>query len=201
MASRMWESFSGRDLEEAFLRSEDLTSRLPKKSGIYAWRRDLTPPSHLTGSGALLTKWVVECVKVPSAHLPRYDVAHFMSLDGVTIGGNSLTEDKVVTLKAWVSDGVSRKWVAEVMRSITDLAPPLYVGEAQDIPSRIKSHLAGQTEFAETLKTLGLGWANCRLYVCSIPEELLKTDAKNRRTLIEMIVARLAIAGCTTRPG
>jgi hypothetical protein len=201
MPPRLWESFRGDELEDMFLRSEDLGTVIPRGSAIYAWRRLLTPPSSVASNPALLTRWIAECVKIPAAKLPRQDVAHFLSLDGVSLGGSPLTEDKLATLKGWLTESRSRKFVADVVASITELVPPLYVGETDDLPRRIKEHIAHETDFSCTLASLGLKWSDCKLYVCPVPAEFLTVNAKARRTLIEMVVSRLAIAGCTSRPG
>jgi hypothetical protein len=197
----MWQTYSGRELEEMFLRSEDLGTIIPAGSAIYVWKRLLVPPAAIVANGALLTKWLSDCVKVPSARLPRQELTHFLSLEGVSLGGSPLTDEKISTLREWMADNQSRKWLAKVVGSVGDLAPPLYVGESEDVPRRIKDHLGGKTDFSIALERLGLGWADCRLSVCTVPSELLKTEAKARRTLIELIVARLAIAGSTSRPG
>jgi hypothetical protein len=201
MAPGIWQTYSGQELEDMFLRSEDLGTLLPRGSAVYVWRRHLTPPSEIAGNGALFARWMAEAVKVPSAKLPRQDLSHFLSVDGVSLGGNPLTDDKVSTLREWLIDAQSRKWMAKFVGSVSDLAPPLYVGESDELPRRIKEHLNGDTDFSTTLLALGLKWTDCRLSVCPVPSEMLKVDAKARRTLIEMIVARLAIAGSTSRPG
>ena len=201
MAASLWQAYNGRELEDMFLRSEDLRTRLPGGSAIYVWKRLLAPPAQVVGNGVLFSKWLADAVKVPSAKLPRTELAHFLALDGVSLGGSPLTDEKLLTLRDWMTDGPSRRWLVSVLASITDLAPPLYVGESEDLPRRIKEHLAGESDFSGALSRLGLKWADCRLSVCSVPPEFLKADAKSRRTLIELVVARLAIAGSTSRPG
>lgn len=86
--------------------------------------------------------------------------------------------------------------------SIASLAPPLYVGETDNLARRAKEHLGFKTDFSITLRdTLGLSWVDCDLLYCVIPKEFLGSDPKERRTLIELLVARLTVAGCTSRPG
>ena len=201
MPPTMWQTYRGRELEEMFLRSEDLGTRIPRGSAIYVWKRHLVPPAQIVANGALFAKWISECVKTPSARLPRQELSHFLALEGISLGGAPLTDDKLSTLRDWMGDGRSRKWLAQVVTSVGDLAPPLYVGESEDLPRRIKDHLRGETDFSVALGGLGLKWTDCNLSVCPVPSELLNADAKGRRTLIELIVARLAIAGSTSRPG
>jgi hypothetical protein len=89
-----------------------------------------------------------------------------------------------------------------MVESIGSLTPPLYIGETDNLARRVKDHLGQKTDFSLTLRDkLNLTWQDCELLYCVVPEDFLKIDAKARRTLLELMVARLTVAGCTSRPG
>ena len=149
-----------------------------------------------------LAEWIAAAVQIPSAMLAERSLSHYLFLHGISIGGTALTEDKLETLRNWVKEGQSRKWLLDMVQNIARLTPPLYVGETDNLARRVKDHLRSKTDFSIMLQEkLRLDWQSVELWYYEVPEDFLKVDAKARRTLVELIVARLTIAGCTSRPG
>jgi hypothetical protein len=179
-----------------------MTENVPSTSAVYAWKRKFRPPAKVLADPVALGDWIAATVKTPSAILPPRELSHYLLLHGISIGGAALTENKLSTLKEWVTDAKSRRWLLSMVQSIEVLAPPIYIGEADDLARRVKDHLAYKTDFSLILRDkLNLEWQDCELWYCSLPEECLAIDAKRRRTLVELMVARLTVAGCTSRPG
>jgi hypothetical protein len=199
---QLWRSVSGVELERSYVGGERMTENVPGGSAVYAWKRKFQPPSGIVADPGALASWIAEAVKIPSAILPQRELSHCLLLHGLSIGGAALTDEKLQTLSLWVTEAKSRRWLLAMVESIGTLAPPLYIGEADNLARRVKDHLGNRTDFSLTLRDkLKLTWQDCELWYCSIPEEFLALEPKGRRTLIELVVARLTIAGSTSRPG
>lgn len=197
-----WQSVSGLELERSYVSQDRMTENVPDNSAVYAWKRKFRPPNGIVSDPIAFAAWIASIVRTPSAILSQRELSHYLLLHGISIGGLSLTDAKLSTLKAWTADPKSRRWLLSMVQSIESLAPPLYIGETDNLARRVKDHLAYRTDFAVTLRDkLNLAWQDCELWYCEVPDEFLGVDAKERRTLVELIVARLAVAGCTSRPG
>jgi len=197
-----WESVSGLELERAYVGQDRMTENVPARSAVYAWKRKFQPPSGILSDPVALAEWIAKTVKTPSAILSERELSHYLLLHGISIGRAPLTDDKLNTLSAWTTDTKSRRWLSQMVQSIGALTPPLYIGETDNLARRVKDHLGHKTDFSMTLRDkLNLTWQDCELLYCLVPEDFLKIDAKARRTLLELIVARLTVAGCTSRPG
>ena len=202
MRQRLWHYVSGAELESCYVGSRPMAELVPPKPAVYAWRRNFRPPPELTADPVSLAEWIAETTRSPCASIPPRELSHYLLLHGISIGGAPLTEAKLHTLRCWASEPRSRRWLMDVIESIRALAPPLYVGESDNLARRVKEHLGLKTDFSLTLsKQLKLVWQDCDLWYCLVPEEHLATDAQGRRTLVELVVARLTVAGCTSRPG
>lgn len=198
----LWQTISGVELERAYVGSERMTEIVPDTSAVYAWKRKFRPPAGILSDPVALAAWIATAVKTPSAILPQRELSHYLLLHGISIGGAPLTDDKLDTLNVWATEPKSRRWLVSMVESIELLAPPLYIGETDNLARRVKDHLRNSTDFSLMLRDkLNLQWKDCELLYCSVPDEFLLIDAKARRTLVELIVARLTIAGCTSRPG
>ena len=199
---RVWQSVLGIDLERNYVGDEKMAQSVPPASAVYAWKRSFRAPRGLASDPVSLARWLAETTKTPSAILPQKELSHYLLLHGLSIGGAALSEAKLQTLEEWVKEVKCRRWLLEVMESIGALAPPLYVGETDNLARRVKDHLGYKTDFSITLRDkLKLSWQDCELWYCLLPEELITVSPKERRTLIELVVARLTVAGCTSRPG
>ena len=198
----MWQSVSGLDLERCYVGQDRMTENVPDRSAVYAWKRKFQPPSGIVSDPVALADWVARTVKTPSAVLAQRELSHYLLLHGISIGGGPLTDDKLNTLSTWATEAKSRRWLLQIVQSIGVLTPPLYIGETDNLARRVKDHLGNKTDFSQTLsEKLSLTWQDCDLWYCLVPDEFLTIDAKARRTLLELIVARLTVAGCTSRPG
>jgi hypothetical protein len=193
---------SGLELERAYVGNSSMAEIVPAGSAVYAWRRKFRAPPGIAADPVALASWIAATTKTPSAILPEKELSHYLLLHGISIGGAALTESKLLTLATWAAEPKSRHWLLSMVESIGALAPPLYIGETDNLARRVKDHLGDKTDFSNTLlHKLKLTWQDCELNYCPVPAELLTTDAKDRRTLVELVVARLTVAGCTSRPG
>ena len=75
-----------------------------------------------------------------------------------------------------------------------------------NLRARIQQHLTNQTDFSRVLaEAIRLTWGEVTLHYCRLGQtkegEEEDETGKDQRTLLELIAARLVVAGCTSRPG
>ena len=204
MKFRLWHSVLGSELDRAFNRNEPLSDVLSTGPAIYVWRRNLNPPLHLIQNAQKMSAWLSECLGQSYAEVPPKDMAHFIHLHGISVGGGSLSLRKQETLNNALLKRENREWLREFLRSLNDFTPPLYIGEADSLSSRIREHLRGDTNFAEILQNkLRLSWSKLILCYCPLDGQSCTEsgNSKDWRTLLEMMATVFGLAGCTTRPG
>jgi hypothetical protein len=200
----MWTSIDGAELQWAFNRNEPLVDLVGSSAAIYLWRLNLKPPADVIQNAHQMSSWIADRLTIPLAEVAGVSLTHFLHLCGIAVGGGSLSEAKERTLKQWLRGAGSRQWMRGFFASLSEVAPPLYVGETDDLARRVRDHLRGDTHFAEALENkLKLSWTNLTLSYCAVPPTLSSNDgdAKELRTLLETLVARLGLAGWTVRPG
>jgi hypothetical protein len=202
--TKLWTSIEGAELQWAFGRGESLVELVGSSAAIYLWRLNLAPPGHVVQNAHQMSAWIAECLSIPLAELPAVSLAHFLHLRGIAVGGGSLSDAKRQMLKEWLQEPGHRQWMRGFLASLSEIVPPLYVGEADNLARRVRDHLRGDTDFAEALEgKLKLSWDKLTFWYCVVPANLSSEDkgAKELRTLLEMLIARLALAGWTIRPG
>src|SRR5687768_15471347 len=118
-----------------------MTDTVPDHGAIYAWKRKFQAPSGIVTDPVAFAEWIANTVRTPCAILPERQLSHYLLLHGVSIGGSALTDAKLETLKEWAAEPKSRRWLLAMIESIGSLAPPLYIGEADDLARRVKDHL------------------------------------------------------------
>ncbi len=199
------QSALGKDLCDALL-DNSLADVVEDCQAVYFWRRNLDPPRHVIASAEQFTRWLEQALQIPYAKIGQKRLSHFLTLSGVSIGGGALTDAKMADLKPWLQIQQRRQWTARFLTALTSLVPPLYVGETSKLLQRVQQHLNGNTDFARVLtEGLRLSWNDVTLFYCRLGEahESEENDEiqQNHRTLLELMAARLVVAGCTSRPG
>ena len=90
-----------------------------------------------------------------------------------------------------------------MQRFLSELAPMsvgLYVGETLNLPSRVKQHLDGETDFGELVsENPMLDWASLDLHYCDLGPP--SPDSTEIRKTVEYLTAVMTVAGFTKRPG
>jgi predicted GIY-YIG superfamily endonuclease len=195
----------GQDLCDALLDSS-LAELIEDCQAVYFWRRSLEPPRHVIASAEQFARWLEEVLQVPYAKIGQRRLSHFLTISGLSIGGGPLTDAKIADLKPWLQSHKRRQWTASFLAALSSLLPPLYVGETSNLLQRVQQHLNGTTDFARILtEELKLSWSDVTLHYCRLGEaredEAEDDIQKNHRTLLELMAARLVVAGCTSRPG
>ena len=202
MPRLVWKTLHASELVEAH-ESNALEQLLPKKPAVYLWRRRLVAPSSCLSSAETFRDWVMETVSIPAAHLTRRPLSHCVWTEGLQVGGGSLTGDKEQTLHSISGLGAQRRLVVDYVESLTEFTPPIYVGTAVNLKSRVSQHLRGETSLIGYVETqLGLSWTEIdfRYLVLSASAEL-SDDARSLLLLMELVTQRVLAPFGTDRPG
>lgn len=202
MASLVWETVYGRELQEALSESrlEDVVPNLP---AIYIWRRDLTVPPGASGSAKATLRWVEEQLSHPAASISATTLTHCTRLDGITIGGLGLTPEKTATLSSALENSGKRAVTLEYTQSLSDFLPPIYVGKTERLAKRVRQHLRGETSLQEYIQgPMGIAFDDVRLTYLKVSDTTPLSDASRRYLdALELIAQRLLVPFGTDRPG
>ena len=161
-------------------------------------------PSSALASAAEFVAWLDEVLAAPSGEVTNLPLSHFALLDRLTIRSPGLTDAKRKELDHWATKSAKRKQLANYVHSLADFIPPLYCGEAENLPTRVKAHLSGDTGFGRKVKDGDApAWSELGLayYRVSDAQEDPKGQRKRRRTLLELIATNLSISGYVDRRG
>ena len=202
-----WRVVEGNELEEALRRPKGIEECLDRCQAVYVWRRRLRPPARVLTSRGAFVEWVEQVTAVPVGLIRDVDLTHYARLESLRIGGRGLTTEKRDTLSAWAGVPDVRRKLARFVQSLAAFTPPLYVGETDNTHRRVAEHLAGHTALREALERLKLEWWDVDFWYWRIGESPANDEtadpaaAKARRTLLELIATRLALAPFVERPG
>jgi hypothetical protein len=198
-----WTTFEGCDLAEEDARGE-LDVLVPSTPGIYAWRRSVhSLKAHLGSAGAFANE-IERFFRTPLGRIGPRALAHFVWLDGLQIGGSDLPDGRTQELRVFLQNIKNRRAMLQILSAAIEIAPPLYVGETENLRRRTKEHLTGQTQFAERLFQESKQTPSAlRLSYIAIGDLHLQDveDARSHRTLSELLIAKLTLATLTSRPG
>ncbi len=201
-----WYSVPGVELADAVDNRQHLEEYLLDCQAVYLWRRNFRPMQALADNGQWALSWIEKLLSIPLGEITNKRLAHFANLGHLTIGGSGLTPEKHDTLKRWLR---TRGWPRRLQRFIQHTScftPPLYVGETGNLRARVREHVRGQSGFGLKIsKAPLLGWEDLDLHYCALApaqdEDASSRSAKARRTLLELMIANLALCGYADRPG
>lgn len=197
-----WRNLHGGELIDAF---EDgtLADLLPRRGGLYLWRRSYFPPLGVRGSADRCREWVHELAGAASARLGKRPLSHCVWLEGLQIGGGGLTDEKTGALESVTGSASGRDVLATFIETLSQFSHPVYVGQADDLLKRIRQHLAGETDLQAYLsETLGLSWPDLDLYFVVLSPNTARSEGSRKvLELFELIAQRLLAPFGTRRPG
>lgn len=201
-----WISVAGSDVLASVQRSEPLDVLVENCQAVYIWQRNLRPPPRILSNPVALYEWLDRAVTLPYARINSVSLTHYITLDSLTIGGGELTEAKILTLRRLLANASGRDLAARFVASLAQYVPPLYVGETGDLQTRIRQHLAGDSQFAQWLQNkMLISWEEVDLHYFRVGPPLPPGEdtpnSKEVRTLLEFLTTRLTLAGGVARPG
>ena len=202
MADVKWRSYASVDLLQ-HRDSGALGSLIPALPGIYIWRRAFNVADAEELSADDFVKWVVGQCSRPVARVSRVALSHCLTSHGMSIGGGELPPDKLNALALVAADHRTRNVVLSYIAQLSAFAPPIYVGQTDDLYDRLRSHLDGQTGLVSYV-TEALGHTLSDLRVDFVQTGMSRdgsTTATRNRQLLETIAHRVLAPFAVQRIG
>jgi len=189
----------GNELEERLATGDSIADLLPISPAIYLWRRNLKPPPGALASPSAFRNWIERVISVPLASVRRRELSHYAILEGLTLGGQGLSDEKKQTIEHLSAKG--RSYVAQFLQALAAELPSLYVGETQNLRERIASHVRGESGLKDVLvEDFGVSWRDVDLWFYELPRGN-DESAKPLRTLLETLATKLTLAPSVRRIG
>ena len=198
---QMWHVVGGDELSDA-LSDGGLREIVPQASGLYIWRRRIIAETRATSSASAFCEWMSEVMSHPTALLGESTLSHCVTVAGLTVGGGSLTDDKLETMERAAAGRPMRDRMANLVCSLGQFLPPLYIGEANNLLERTKNHLRGETNLKPYLDTLDLKWVDVELNYHQLARNVSgSSEAKQIQEMLELVAQRVLSPFGTVRPG
>jgi hypothetical protein len=194
-----WGNVRGEDLVELDQDGE-LATALPERAAIYLWKWSLRPRPADTLTPDSVVTWIDEAVSVPRGVATQVRASHFAWVNELELRAGSLRPDKRAALRRFAEKPGNRRWLGTFLEQLGAHTPALYAGETGHLPTRIRQHLRGESDFGALVEGHArLCWEKLELHYYDLgpPRE---GNMITRQTF-EYIAAALTIAGYTSRPG
>lgn len=202
MAGVKWRSYTSVDLLQQ-RDSGTLGALIPALPGIYIWRRGFNVADAEDLTADEFVKWVVGQCSRPVARVSRVALSHCLTSHGISIGGGDLPPDKLTALELVAADHRTRNVVLSYIAQLSEFAPPIYVGQTDDLYDRLRSHLDGHTGLmAYVTDSLGLTLTDLRVdFVQTGTTRDSSPKAIRNRQLLETIAQRVLAPFAVQRIG
>ena len=179
--------------------------RLPTNPGVYIWRYWPSPNS-------LNKEGLIKFINELNASFPIYEEilknnratftmqrTAFGERGGEGLLGINKANKKIQNLLKYMeTDQVSREKLASILETMISTAPPLYIGKADNIKTRLIQHFNLETDFSVRLKESLIPIKD--IYVSFLIDEVSEED-KIITTGIEEILQRITNPPLTKRYG
>ncbi len=204
MSTHGWIRLAGPDLHEASQEGyldEVITDNC---SAIYIWKKRLTTSLYELRTGSDAVEWVDRLTAAPNGIVQPKRLGQYLSIKGAELRSAAPPTDKRETLRQWLESNNNRKWFHTFLQHLSTHTPALYVGETGNLLQRTKSHLNGDTDFAQHISR-HIAWDLLDLYYFRLGSPTTDgtptTDGASVRQALEFLTTSLTIGGFTTRPG
>lgn len=197
-----WKRIPGDEMIDAFSDSS-LPELVPQSSALYLWRRRIVYDPSVASTPQACSEWLEALSARPAAVLSKRPLSHCVTIEGLVLGGGGLTHEKRHAMSLATQQRRMRERVARIMSSLTDFMPPLYIGQANNLRTRVHQHLRGDTALKHYIESsLELRWTDVELHY----HELSKSpntseEAKRVQELLEFLAQRTTAPFGTDRPG
>jgi hypothetical protein len=191
---RPWQSFSGHELLAILESDKSLSGSVTSSPGVYMWK--LNP-----GAGDLNPSKPEDIIerlqKITTASQGKAERFNHHSLRSeISVAGNGL-QGKEKRLSKFVYGRENAKWMLELLDSLSMHLPSLYVGQTNNLATRLAEHLRGGSDFSSRLVAeKAYSFEDLNVYI-------LVMDGAEKELLeaIEHVVSVVTIAGFTKRVG
>lgn len=154
-----WETVRGTDLLELH-QERQLTSGLPSCTAIYLWKLRLRPSPLGAAPPEAFLDWIARVVDSPSREATDVRATHFLRLLSIELRAGHLGTNKRPAIRTFAQKKGNRRWMANYIADLSRHSPGLYAGETGHLPTRIKQHLQGDSDFGHlVLVHPQLSWA------------------------------------------
>lgn len=199
-----WETVSGLDLHDAYVRQIPLSDFVPKTAAIYLWRRALQVPREALSSNAEFRDWLDTAMRTPTAEIRGQRISHFAVIDQLTFRSPGFTPTKQRHFELMTSRK-AREWLARYVQDVGQFAPPLYCGETANLTERTREHLSGETGFGQRLQRAEprISWPDLDLAFYDLDQLQIRQEprARDLRQLLELITTAFSVAGYVAKRG
>jgi hypothetical protein len=175
---------------------EDYLSELElvEVPGIYLWQRKLSPEQIHVQNPSRFMEWLEDSISKPQG-VVNDSLRHIGNIK-MQLGGSSLKNHKLHEIEALVKDFDSAKKVLHMIEDV-DFTQTLYVGESENLASRILDHFNGRTGFSSRLAELNYTWDDVGLRFYLLPRDV----STSQRRALEHIFSIWLLAPMTSRAG
>jgi len=183
-------------------------SELSKVCGVYVWRRALPAIPGVVFEQENYEKWLETALAVPYVSAKNLTLlSHkdsdalsirkdFLRISRLEIGGERLSNKKNLDLGQLNTVKKRTSFMNFLDKVMSNMGPVLYVGEADDIKTRMEDHATSNSPLQKRLADLGLTLAETTVIVF-----WMKGSSKDERTLLEQILTYLLISPLSFRAG
>jgi hypothetical protein len=197
----LWKSELGEDLVNELEVTNNLKSILPNSPAIYLWKLRITPTPAQSASPITYTSWLNDLCSTPLGRVISKPLSHYLQLNDLELRGRGLPDHKQAFFLEFLSTRPGRIWMTKFLRGLNEHIPALYVGETDQLATRTKQHLTGESDFGQQIiGTMDLTWRQLEIYYAPVTHANEERATAARRSF-EYITACLTVAGFTNRPG
>ncbi|MCG5534211.1 hypothetical protein LRF89_12275 [Halorhodospira sp. 9621] len=175
------------------LENNELNGVCPELPGVYLWSRRISPTSQNLATQDAFTDWLDSELSRRQG-IVTDDVKHMGAITWY-VGGSKLRNEKKQALADAACTRENRKKIQGLLRSF-DYHVTLYVGETDNICSRVKQHLTGASDFSARLAQYGYEWEIVGLRYALLPGWTVK-----QRQALERSLAILTLSPALSRAG
>jgi hypothetical protein len=177
---------------------------IPERAGLYVWRLKCCADVEPDLPSSDFVDALARSLRRPIGYLPASQLDFTTQLGPLQIGGGALTPEKIEFLKGGFSTRPDRDNLVEFCRQLASFAPPIYVGQTDNLRKRVLEHRQGKSSLENYIRSnLKREWTDVTLNYLALPDELSTQDQKAKKVLetLEMITQLHLAPHGVKRPG
>ena len=203
-ADPKWEKATGPEVVEGLV--SGFAGVVPAVSGIYVWKLAVRPRDRVRHGGLMVDHIDARCT-APVGKAKGRLVGALINVNNLTIAGKPLPNDKRALLKQKADRSPNfQLWMERFLETLDGFAPSLYVGETNNLRTRVRAHLNGDTDFGKEIQNnTDLIWENFDFYFIKLdsftPPNGDTAESTRFRKSLEWITTMISTSGYVDRAG